>query len=289
MKKELKRYVKQSTFILIGSFFLALGISIFMAPNKISSGGVTSIGTVLLHLFGIRMSVTNFVCNALLFFFGYRYLGKEAIFKTLAGILFLSLFLEITSYIPVYTGDIIISTLAGGILMGIGIGLVIRMEASTGGSDFVALILNRFLPHISTANIIMVIDCIIVIIAGIVFKSFTITFYSGIALFVSSKVSDAIMTMGDSAKTIQVISTKNEEIANMIIERFDRGVTGIYSKGFYSGKEKIMLWCVVSPKELPKITHKIREVDKNAFIVINDAKEVLGEGFKLESAYDKIK
>lgn len=289
MKNEkIKTILVDYLFITLGTFLLALGISVFLAPNKISAGGITSIGTVLLHLFGIKLSITNLVFNVVLFIFGYRYLGSYAVLKTIAGILFLSLFLEITSYLPIYTGDIVITTIAGGILMGAGVGFVVRQEASTGGSDFAALIINRFMPHISVASLILIIDCTIIVLAGIVFKSFTVTFYSAISLWLSSKVTDSIMTIGDNAKSIQVFSDKSEEIAQKIMVQFERGVTGVYAKGMYSNAEKLMLICVVSPKELPFLIHTVRKIDKDAFIVINDAKEVLGEGFKIKSSYDDI-
>ncbi len=287
MKKN-KPYIKEFLFIIIGSFILALGINMFLAPNKISSGGISSIGTILLHLFGVKMSITNLVANIILFIFGFKYLGKYAVVKTAAGIAFLTLFLELTSRITTYNEDMMLATVVGGVLVGLGVGLVVRPGASTGGSDFAALIIKRFAPHFSLANIILVIDCAVIIISGIVFKSVTITIFSVISMYISSKVTDAVVTMGDAAKAIQIFSSKNDEIASRIMAQFERGVTGIYSKGMYSQKDRIMLLCVVSPKELPIVINVIRSIDSSAFIVINDAREVLGEGFKEESSYDQI-
>ena len=280
MQKKVKTIVFEQLFIISGTFLLALGAAVFMAPSKISAGGVTTVATVLLHLFGIKMSITNIVCNAALFLLGYRHLGKYAVIKTVSGTLFFSLFLEITSRFPAYCGDALIAALAGGVLCGVGVGLVVRVGASTGGSDFASLILKRFFPHISIARLILIIDCTVIAVSGIVFKSFDVTFYSVLSMYISSKITDVLVTWGDDAKTVHIFSKKNEEIARCVMERFERGVSGIHCRGMYSGDDGLMLLCVVRPKELPQLVKTVREFDPDAFVIINDAKEVLGEGFK---------
>ena len=170
-----RRVFEDLIHIMIGCAVLAVGINVFLAPNKISAGGISSIGTVLSHLFGIRMSLTNLFFNGILFVFGYKSLGRYAVIQTLFGIFALSGFLEITSIIPIYTENNIISILCGGVLMGVGVGIVVKCGASTGGSDFAGLMLKKVFPHISLARLIMVIDCTIVVISGLVFKSFTVT------------------------------------------------------------------------------------------------------------------
>ncbi len=272
--------VKSYIFIAIGAFLLAAGLNMFLVPCKISSGGVSSIGTILLYKLNIPMSVTNIFFNAVLFVIGYKYVGKNSMLRTVAGIVFLSIFLEITKYLPIFGQDMFIATVIGGALVGIGVGFVVKVEASTGGSDFAGLILKKFFPHIPLATLILFIDGAIIIIAGIVFKSYIITFYSSIAMFIASKVTDSIMTMGDAAKSVYIMSAKNAEISQMIIDSFERGVTGVYSKGIYTGQDNMMLLCVVSPKQLPRLVNKIKEIDKTAFIIVSEAREVLGEGFK---------
>lgn len=288
METSARKNIKDFFIILIGTIALSTALNVFFVPSKISSGGVSSIGTVLYYIFKVPLSVTNLFFNAILFAFGYRYLGKSSLLKTVVGILLLSVFLGITELIPTYTDDVLIATLAGGVLSGFGIGIIVRTEGSTGGSDFAGLILNRFLPHISVPVIIFGIDTIITIIAGLVFKSVTITFYSAIALLVSAKVSDAVLYFGDVAKSVYIISSKSEEISKKVMGIFERGATGIYCRGMYSNSDSLMLYCVVSPRELPKFISTVRKIDSNAFVVISDAKEVLGEGFKTEAIYDKI-
>ena len=278
--KSIKRFIFEFLFITSGCFLLAVSINVFLLPNNISAGGISSVGVILFHLFKIRISITNLIFNAVLFFFGYKNLGRYAVVKTALGTVLLSLFLELSSGFPVYKENQIIAAISGGILMGVGVGLVVKVDASTGGSDFAGLILKKFFGHIPLARLIMIIDCAVVILSGVVFKSFTITFYSVMTLFVSSLITDKLITAGDEAKMIMIISQKKDEIAEQILVKYERGITGIHSVGMYSNSETIMLMCIVAPKELPKYLKMIKEIDKKAFIIIGNVNEVIGEGFK---------
>ncbi len=273
--------LKQYFYITLGAFLLSLGLNVFLVPQKLSTGGIGTIATVLKHLFNIPLSLTNIVLNGILFLFGIKLLGKKALVKTVVGIAALSLFLEITAFMPVYTEDMLASCVLGGILVGIGLGIVIRQGASTGGSDFLALMLYKYFPHISMAKIILIVDLIIVGISALIFKSVTVGVYSVISLFISSKIADGILIIGDRAKTLFVLSEKSEQIATGIMEKFERGVTGIQAKGMYKNEKSTMLLSAVSPKEVPIIVNYIKEQDEKAFIIINDAHEIWGEGFKV--------
>jgi uncharacterized membrane-anchored protein YitT (DUF2179 family) len=213
--------------------------------------------------------------NVLLFFLASKKLHKESLVKTFAGVVLLSFFLEATSHTGFYCSDIFIGSIFGGVLSGIGIGFTMRRNASTGGSDFGALILQRKLPHISPAKIILIIDFIIVSVSGIVFKDYIICFYSLVSLYVCSYIADRILTMGDYAKSVIVVSEKSDEIARIILNDINRGVTAIYSKGCYKNKSGTMLMSVVKTKELPGLLEKIKETDPKSFVTITDIKEVL--------------
>lgn len=276
----MKTILKDSIMITVGCFLLAAAINLFLAPNRISAGGISSVGTILLYLFGIKMSLTNIALNIILFVFGFKMLGKYSVVQTIYGILMLSLFLEITEMLPVYNENEMLAALSGGVLMGAGVGLVVKTGASTGGSDFAGLMLKKLFGHISLAMLIMWIDCAVVILSGVVFKSLTVMFYSIMSLFVSSVVADKILTFGDKAKMIQIFSQKPNEISACVLSRYGRGVTGVHSVGMYSQDEKLMLICVVSPKELPKYISMIKQTDPSAFVVVSDVREVMGEGFK---------
>jgi uncharacterized membrane-anchored protein YitT (DUF2179 family) len=272
--------LKQYFYITLGAFLLALGLNVFLVPQKISTGGIGTIATVLKHLFSVPLSLTNIILNGILFLFGVKILGKKALIKTVLGIASLSLFLEITAFIPTYSEDMLASSVLGGILVGIGLGLVIRQGASTGGSDFLALMLYKYFPHISMAKIILTVDMIIVGVSALIFKSVTVGVYSLISLFISSKIADGILIIGDRAKTLFVLSEKSEIIASGIMKNFERGVTGIQAKGMYKNRDSTMLLSAVSPKEVPMIVNYIKQMDEKAFIIINDAHEIWGEGFK---------
>ncbi len=275
----MKRIIKEIIYIIFGSFFVALGLNMFLVPLQLSSGGIGTLGTIFLYLFKVPLSVTNLILNAVLFVLGYKFIGKGVVFKTVLGILFLSLFLEITSYFPTFSEDLLFCTVCGGILDGIGVGLVVKVDGSTGGSDFAGVIIKRFLPHLPVATVILVINCAIIMVSAIVFKSYMVAFYSIVALYVSSKFTDAIMNIGCEVKTLYIISDKYLEIEEIIIDKFGRGVTEIYSKGAFTKKEKKILLCAVKPKEAPKLIKEIKNIDKNAFVIILDSHEVLGEGF----------
>ena len=277
---ENKKILTDFVVLTTGCILLAVSINVFLVPYKISAGGISTIGTILLYLFGIKMSLTNLIFNIALFILGYKYLGKGAVIKTALGIILLSAFLEITSYVPQYTENEIVGVLSGGILMGAGVGMIVKIGASTGGSDFAGLILKKFLPHISLARLILIIDVVIVIMSGIVFKSYTVTVYSLIALFVSSVITDKIITLGNNAKMLQIFSKENKKISNHILNQFERGVTGVCCMGMYTHEESRMLLCVITPKELPIYMNLIKNYDKEAFVIVSNVHEVIGEGFK---------
>ena len=288
--KTFKKYFPEYLVITLGSFILAFGISLFLVPCKISTGGVSAIGTVLLHLFKVPLSISTLAINLVLFALGFKFLPKSSIIKTLFGIATFSLSFEATerlspilnSWMGGAASDVWVAAIFGGVLVGVGVGLVVSKEASTGGSDFAALMLNKVIPHVSVATFIMIIDTTIIVIASIALSDFLLTFYSIVSLYISNMVTDYLIVRGDVAKRIDIISEKNEEIAKEVMDKLERGVTAIHGKGCYSGEEKEMLMCIVRPKEVPRVLAIVREYDKAAFTVVSEAKEVRGLGFKEE-------
>lgn len=278
--KKFKKISADYFFIILGSFIVAFSINLFLVPQKLSIGGISGLGTILLYLLKIPLSVTTLVFNALLYVFGYKILNKNSLIKTTVGIVFLSFFLEITKNFGVFTDDIFISAVFGGALSGVGVGFVVSKEASTGGSDFLALMLHKKLRHFSLAKIIFIIDFGVIISTGVLFRDYTILFYSLICLYISTKVADYILIRGDYAKSLYIISGKNDKIANLILKDMNRGVTGIYAKGYYSNTDTTMLMCIVRAKEVPHIISLIKSVDDMSFIIISEVREVRGQGFK---------
>lgn len=265
--------------IILGSLLLAIGMNLFLVPIKLSSGGVGTIGTVLLYTLNIPLSLTNIVLNLFIFGLAIRVLGARYILKTIVGTLFLSLFLEMSAHISFLKLDFLSSLLVGGVFVGLGVGLIVRVGGSSGGSDLLALVLWRYFPHISLANIIFVLDFLVIIVAGVIFSDLTISIYSLGCMFISSRVSDFLINIGVRAKSVYISSYKSELIKALILRKFGRGVTEFYTRGGFLNESRLVIFCVLMPKEVPRLASEIKKIDPEAFIVINDVYEVFGNGF----------
>lgn len=276
------KIIKDYVFIFAGAFLLAVGVNFFLVPMRVSTGGVSGIGTVLYYMLSVPMSVTTLALNAVLFLIGFKTLPRASVIKTAFGIVSLSYFLEVTKSLGEYTEDIFIASVFGGVLIGLGIGLTVLKNASTGGSDFAAVMLNRVFPHISVPAFILIIDAVVILVSGIIFRDYTVMFYSVISLSICSKVADMVLVSGDYAKSVLIISKYSDIIAKNILTTMDRGVTGIYSKGFYNGDDRIMLMCIVRSKEIPRLMSLVRNADTDAFTVVTDVRKVHGKGFRRE-------
>lgn len=279
MKPLTRKYALDGIMTTLGSLAIAVGTNVFLLPSKLSTGGISGVGIILYHLFSVPLSVTVLVLNAVLFIFGYKLLRRSSLFKTALGIALLSVFLELTSFLPQYSEDTLICAVFGGILVGLGVGLTVSRDASTGGSDFAALMLRRLLPHVPISTFILVIDSVVLVSSGIVFRDYTIMFYSVISLYIASKVTDLVVVRGAHAKSVYIVSAHAEQIAQRIMHELDRGVTGIYSQGLYKKDARMMLLCVMRNKELPRLLELVRSVDAEAFTIITDVREVRGMGF----------
>lgn len=265
--------------IAVGSFLVAIGVNFFLVPCKISTGGISGFGTIFYYFFGVPISLTILLVNVVLFLIGYRLLKRSSVIKTGAGILFLSLFLELTEGMLIYVEDLLIASVFGGILIGIGVGLTVLKDASTGGSDFLALMLHKLIPHVSVASFMLLIDAIVIGVSGLAFRNYTIMLYSVISLYICSKVADMILVHGEYAKSVLIISRNSEQIAQEIMGDMERGVTGIYSRGIYGGRDGMMLMCIVRSKEIPRLMEKVERLDQNAFTIISEVRQVVGAGF----------
>lgn len=276
----MKKKISDILIIALGSLILAVGINAFLLPAKISTGGVSGVATLIYHTLSVPMWVTTLMINLLLFAFGAKTLKRSAVIKNLFGIALLSLFLRLTEWMAIPCEDILISSVLGGILVGVGVGLAVLREGSTGGSDFAAIMLNKAFPYISVASFILIIDAVVIFTSGAVFWDIKIMFYSALSLYISSKVTDFILIRGDFAKSIYIISKEHERIAEFVMSGLARGVTAIYSHGCYSGSDCMMLMCIVRSREAQRVLSKIKEIDRDAFVIISDVREVCGDGFK---------
>jgi uncharacterized membrane-anchored protein YitT (DUF2179 family) len=265
--------------ITAGTFLLALGLAWFQEPNMIAPGGVTGFAIVFKKLTNIPVYITNLAINVPLFIIGIIVLGKNFGWKTLYATLLLSLFLKIIPERAI-TQDLLLASIFGGVVVGIGLGIVFKCGGTTGGTDLAGSILNKVFPVFSVSNFMMAIDILVVIFAGIVDKRVETSLYSVISLYLSVKLIDIILEGFGYAKAFIIISNKSYEIGKRIIKDFDRGVTLFKAKGMYTMEDKDVLLCAVNRYQFSKVKNMVYEIDKDAFVMVTDVAEVLGEGFK---------
>lgn len=267
-----------------GTFFMAVGINVIYEPLSMVTGGFSGVGILVKKLTqtgqwsGIPVGMTTLLLNIPLFIWGYCQKGKEFVKKTIYAATCFSFFLLIVPTFDIVKQDYLMAALVGGILNGTGIGLVFSQGASTGGSDLLSVLTAKVLPGFSASERLILIDTLIVA-AGVFVFGLEIGLYAVAAVFVTGKVSDAILDGLKFAKIAYIISDHPEKIAEHIFQELGRGITGLEGQGMYSGKHKIVLMCVVSKKEAVSLKDIVKSADKEAFLILSEAKEVLGEGF----------
>jgi uncharacterized membrane-anchored protein YitT (DUF2179 family) len=279
IKKHWYNYIIEYIGISVGAIIMALSLNMFLEPNTIAPGGVTGLAIVIKKLFNIPIDITNLGINIPLFIGGILILGKAFGAKTLYATFALSFFIRILPQSNLTT-DLLLAAVFGGVLMGIGLGLVFKFGGTTGGTDLAGAILNKFFPAFSTATLMMIIDLCVVAIAGIVDKKLETSLYSVIALYILVKVIDLILEGLGYAKAFLIVSNKPDEIGNVVLKELNRGVTVLKGRGMYTGKDRDVLLCVVNRSQITKLKEIVHEIDVNAFVMITDIHEVLGEGFK---------
>jgi uncharacterized membrane-anchored protein YitT (DUF2179 family) len=265
-------------YIIIGSFLVAGAFNLFLLPNRIASGGVSGISTITNAVFGWQPAFVQWGFNIPLFIAGVLLLGRQFGVKTLVGTVLLPFFVYLTRNFEVATMDPLLGSLFGGIGVGLGLGLVFRGKASTGGTDLAAQIIHKY-TGLSLGTSIALIDGFIVLSAAIVFD-IELGLYALIGLYVTSKTIDLVQVGVGFSKTALIITSKEEEVQLGILNEVNRGVTKLSAYGGYTESEKTILMCVVDKTEFTKLKQLVKNVDPSAFVVVMDASEVLGEGFK---------
>lgn len=277
--------------MIIGTVFIAMAVNIVYEPLGMITGGVTGVAIVIKYFTepfidgGIPVWLTNIVLNIPLFIAAFLIKGGKFLKKTLIGSISLTIALYLIPITSIVGDEFFLAAVFGGVFTGIGLGMVIASLGSTGGTDLLGLIIHHFSPHLNISIIINTIDGIIVIAGALVF-GVEITLYAIVAIYITAKFSDSILEGLKFAKIAYIISDSHEEIAQKIIIEMDRGITGINSKGMYTNEEKNMLFCVVSKKEITQLITIVSQIDQKAFVIVSDAREVMGEGF-LESKQNK--
>jgi len=278
--KKLLAITKNYAIMTIGAIITAFSIVVFLAPNKLAAGGVSGIATVLHFVLGYPIGVLSLVLNIPLFTLGIMSQGKSFGIKSMYSTVMLSLFIDIFSFIKPVTNDLLLASLFGGLLSGLGLGLVFVAGATTGGSDIIATLLQKIFRHMSLGRLLLFTDLSVIAFATIMFKNLQTGLYSVIALYASSYMIDTLLEGVGYAKTVFIVSDNYAQIADSISAELKRGVTGIHGLGMYSGKDKTILMCTMKRNEIPKLKDVVRKNDEKAFVILADVREVLGEGFK---------
>ncbi|GAB6138190.1 YitT family protein [Halanaerobaculum tunisiense] len=274
-----KRIIIDYLVITIGSVLTALGLVMFLVPNKIAAGGVSGLATIIYYLFDLPVGKVMLTLNIPLFIAGVKELGTKFGVRTLYGILALSVVTDLLAgEVPIITHKPLLAALYGGGLIGLGLGLVFRAKGTTGGTDLVAQIISKY-TSFSSGKSLLLIDFFVIALATVVFDPEQ-ALYALIALFVTSRVIDLVQEGLDIAKATFIISDSAEEIKAKVLEEMDRGVTVLKGEGGFSKADKDILLCTINRSEVSDLKHLVHTIDEDAFVIITEVHEVLGEGFQ---------
>lgn len=278
--KELKDW-KLYIGIVFGCFLSAVGLGVFLVPNNIASGGVTGAAMVIHnYVQAIPVGRMSILLNIPIFVLCLVVLGPSFGIKSLIATLLLGFMIDFLGAFPIPTNDIFLASVIGGAILGLGLGIVIRSSATTGGTDLLAKIVHKWFSFISVGQVLLVIDIIVLMSAAIVFNSIEKGLYAAISLYITTKVIDSVLIGFNFSKAAYIISDKSSEISDLILNELDRGVTGINGKGMFSKEDKTVLLCVLRKREIPKLRRLVIKIDPNAFVFLSEAGDVYGEGFE---------
>lgn len=275
MKEKIKTYV----LITCGTAITAMAISLFFVPNKIVNGGASGLATVIYYTLGIRPSVANAMINGVLLLLSLLCFGWRFVTKTLFSIGMLTALIEVFSYIPPVTDNMILATIFGAVLYGAGIGIVLSQGSTTGGTDILGRLIQHKSPQWKIGKILLGVDLSVVFLSFVTFRTTEAVLYGIIALFISTTSIDWLMRSLNISKLAFIITDKGQEIAEFLISTSPRGVTLVDVTGVYSNTPKKMMICALKESELPEFQRKILEKDGNAFIIYSESQQIVGNGF----------
>ena len=287
MKHTLSYYVKSYVVITLGSLLYALAYNIFYAPNLVAMGGLTGLGQVLNALIPVLpVGTTVFVMNVPLFFLGWKFIGGHLLVSSLYAMTFSSFAIDVMDMIYQFPPmDTMLAAIFGGALLGAGIGLVFAKGATTGGTDLIARLLKLKFAWLPMGTLVLIPDFIVIVLAAIAFGKVESALYGIVSLFVTTKVMDTVLYGLDSSKVAYIISDSCKAITDAVMA-MDRGATILHGEGAYSGDEKKVLMVAFKQKEIVPLKEKVNEIDPHAFLIVCDAHDVLGEGFRTYSKDD---
>ena len=274
------KIIKNLLLLICGSFVAGVGLNLFLEPFGIAPGGLSGVAVLISHIAGdkIPVGLLTFLLNIPLFIPGYKYLGREFLLKSVIGTVMFSVAIDVTSFFvgKLQGEDILLYALWGGAAIGLGFGMIFRGGASTGGTDIAARLLQRKISLLTIGQAVLWFDIIFLVIVAVVYRSVESAFYTGIAVFVSSKVVDFVEAGINYAKEVCVFTEKPDGIAQEIMSKLERGVSKVDAEGMYTGNKKYMLICVVYNRQVSEVRHIVDKYDPDAFITIKEVRETKG-------------
>ena len=264
----------------VGCFLFGLGFDLFLEPYGMNSGGISGLAMVLVHLLGYgTVGTLNLLINLPLFVIGGLKIGKKFFFGSLVGMLLLSTAIDLCALIPVVEMDPLLAAIYGGALCGGGLGMVFVTGASTGGSDIIVRLLKLKYQNVPIGTINIFFDMVVALLTGLVFQDLACTLYSGVAIFLTGQIVDAVVYRFDYSKVALIISVHHEQIAKAIGTQLRRGCTYLHGQGAYSGADREVILTAVKKQQLAELKQLVVEIDPDAFIIVQEAHQVLGDGF----------
>ncbi len=281
MKSNIKKIFVDIFYFFAGAIIYSVSVNTFLSPNGISPGGFTGVAAVVNHITNIPTGTMLFVFNIPVLVLGFVKMGGVFILKTAFVTVLVSLSLDISMwFLPTLQTEGILASMFGGILMGIGLSLILLRGATTGGIDIIAKLINKKRRHLSVGKIILMADGVVIFLNAIVYKNAESALYSIIAMYMGTRIMDVLLYGADKGKIIYIITSLPDKICNEINHRIRRGVTKLAVTGGYTGESRTMLMCTVRVHEVSSIYDVVKEYDNRAFMVVSDAGEIVGEGFK---------
>ena len=272
-QERIKAYIQ----IVLGCMVGGVAYPLFLVPNSIAPGGLTGVATVLNHLFGAPVGLTSMLMNLPLFLIGYKAMGRVFVVRSFIATVLFSVFIDLFKFQPM-TDDVLLGSIYGGVILGAGLGLILRGGATTGGSDMIARMVHKRFSFITVGMFLFMVDFLVVVLAG-VFVGMQHALYALICIFISAKALDVVIAGFSSVKACYIITRENEKVARRIMDELERGVTILTATGAYSGQERPVLLCVAGSAEIARIKSIVHQEDVAAFMFITGAHEALGEGF----------
>jgi len=264
--------------ITVGSFLIALALTVFLVPNRIAAGGVSGLATVIYYITSFPIGITMLIINIPLFLAGLKIMGTSFGLRTIYGIISLSVFTDLMQpYVTALTDDLLLASIYGGVVSGIGLGIVFRSRGTTGGTDMIASLINYY-TGITVGEGLLIADGVVVALAGIFFN-LEVALYAAVTIFITSQTIDVVQEGLNFKKGVLIISDKTEQIKQMVVNDLNRGITEFDAKGGYTGDRKQVLLCIISRSEVSELKTEVAKIDKEAFVIISNVHEVLGEGF----------